>query len=47
MLFPKIGQELEVQKVTPCHEVNSDAPAVFYAVIENGEIVYMEYSLML
>ena len=28
------------------YEDNSDSPAVFYSIIENGSIIYMEYSLM-
>ena len=47
VLYPVAPDVASLSEAVWTYEENSDAPAVFYAVIENGEIVYMEYSLML
>ena len=47
VLYPVAPDVASLSEAVGTYEENSDSPAVFYAVIENGEIVYMEYSLML
>jgi len=57
ILFPNPDEPTTLYPVAPdaaslsdaiwTYEENSDSPAVFYFVIEDNQIVYMEYSLML
>ena len=47
VLYPVAPDMASLSEAIWTYEENSDSPAVFYAVIENGEIVYMEYSLMI
>lgn len=47
MLYPVAPDMTSLIDAVLTYEENSDGPAVFYCIIENGEIVYMEYSLLI
>ncbi len=47
MLHPVATDMISLIDAVLTYEENSDGPAVFYCIIENEEIVYMEYSLLI
>ncbi len=47
MLYPVATDMTSLIDAVLTYEENSDGPAVFYCIIENEEIVYMEYSLLI